>query len=60
MPQKHQFSHIGLVITLWLSVHSKPTEHHLTAAAQNFVAAFVSSNSEKPQYCKTQTHLPEK
>ena len=57
---KHQFSNIWLVFTLWFSVHSKPAEHNLTAAAQSFVSALASSNSEKPQYCRTQTHLPDR
>ena len=58
---KHQFSHSWLVFTLWFSVRSKPAEHNMTAAAaaQSFVSALVSSNSDKPQYCKTQTHLLE-
>jgi len=56
---KHQFSHNWLVFTLWFSVRSKPAEHNLMGAAQSSVSALVSSNSEKPKYGRTQTHLPE-
>jgi hypothetical protein len=57
---KHQFSHdIWLVFTLWFHAHGKPAQYHVTGVAQSFASALVSSNSEKPQYCKTRTYLSE-